>query len=558
MPFYIVPALWLTSFFFSLPWLEPHEVSRLLAFAAAVVALGVIIACPENRLSTMKVTTLSFLVGGFALWCGLTFFWSLSPFVTIISWGTLCLLPLWFFIFALMPLMQAQVMLSLRLAVAAVTVLALWALIQFFFLPQFLNVNGSIRYPFADPNNYAGLLNMGLFLALGWLFTADKKQTRIIVTAVCVAIIMAMVLIGSRMAILVSAASLIIFAGLTYKATGFSKKPMLVIALAGFLAFGASGLFNMDRVTSMERAADLVSITEDKSVSARTAIWESTFELIGQRFWTGSGLGTFFLMYPSVRDPVEIYSSGLMAHADPLQFWAEAGVPAVVLFYAVLIVTLLGFIRLLRQIPSGDSARFLPVALFCALLTLALHLHVTFHLYVASLLVVTGLVLGVYSRLLSESKVLLTCQVRMPAVTLLLFMLAFLVIFQTGLYSEMHARQAVERMNVNDMQGFSDKVNQANREGFGLNPRPYILAASIPLGILQTSHLPPVEREALFRQTDQLLDQGLALSPMNAGAYFTKALLYGAMGRRDEAMRFLEQTLEIDPGHKQARAMLGR
>ncbi len=550
----LVPVLWFVSFFFSLPLIEPYEVSRLLALGAAVLALGVVLADPLNRAASLTVTPLVVLVSAFLLWCGLTFFWSLSPFVTIIAWGTLCLLPLWYLIFALLPLTQAQIMLALRLAVLATTLLALWALVQFFLLPQFLNANGSIRYPFADPNNYAGLLNMGLFTALGLLFSTDKKQTRLLMTLCGVVMMVALVLIGSRMAMLVSFSVLIMFALLARRSAGFSGKVVLAVFVAGLVTLAVSGLFNTGRLTSIERAADLTSISEDKSVSARMMIWESTMDIIDQRAMTGSGLGTFYLMYPAVRDPAEIYSSGLMAHADPLQFWAEAGLPAMILLYAILIALLAGFLKFLKL---DDRNRVLVVALFCALLTLALHMHVTFHLFVASLLTLSGLLMGVLVRLLPPGRKLLSC--RVGWLTIDLFLLAvFLVVFQSCLFSEMHARQGVEAMNRGDVPGFSAKINQAGQEGFGLNPRPYILAASIPMGILQTSTLPPDEREKLFRQADGLLDRGLALSPVNAGAYFSKALLYGAMGRSDESRQFLEQALKIDPRHAQARQMLGR
>lgn len=565
---FAVPAFWFLSFFFSLPLVEPYEVSRLLALGFGVAALGVVLCDAGNRAAVLRVTPLAVAVVAFLIWCGLSFFWSLSPFMTIISWGTLCLLPLWFVIFALMPV---AFMATLRVAVVAVTMLAVWALAQFFVWPQFLDVNGSIRFPFADPNNYAGLLNMGLFAALGLVFGGGTEKgsphpgplprgegvKKALLTICCVLMMVAMVLIGSRMAMMVSLASMLVFVALAKNVIGFEKKIVLIVLAAGVLAFAGSGWFNDSRVTSLERAGDLSAGVADASVATRTAIWSSTFDLIGQHMWGGTGLGTFFLMYPAVRDKSEIYSSGLMAHADPLQFWAEAGVPAVVLLYAILVLVLIGFVKFLKQSPADDQTRLLAIGLFCALLTMALHMHVTFHLYVAALLTMSGLLLGVLARML-PGRVLVACKMGTPGLSVLLLMLGFLVVFQSCLFSEMHSRQAVELMNRNDVAGFSAKINQAGQEGFGLNPRPYVLAAGIPLGILMTSKLSSEERETLFVQTNGLLDQGLAVSPVNAGAYFSKALLYGAMRRGDETRGFLEQTLAIDPSHSQARAMLKR
>ena len=76
---FIIPVLWLISFFFSVPLVEPYEVSRLLSLGAAVAALGVVVADPRNRLIQMNVSPLVAVVSLFLIWCGMTFFWSLSP-----------------------------------------------------------------------------------------------------------------------------------------------------------------------------------------------------------------------------------------------------------------------------------------------------------------------------------------------------------------------------------------------------------------------------------------------------------------------------------------------
>lgn len=558
IPSAVIPVLWLVSFFFSMPLIEPYEVSRLLSLVAAVLALGCVLADPAHRHAAVAFQDVAALVLAFAGWCGLTFFWSVSPFVTVIAWGTLCLLPLWFVIFALMPVTMAQAMLVLRLAVAAGVALALWAFAQYFVFTSFLDEHGTIAYPFADPNNYAALLNIGVFVALGLMFhTAHKGEKRLQALAAFL-MLAAMMMIGSRGAVIVFCAVLALFFGLARGRGGFSFKFLLALIAVAVLALAATMLFNDDRVTSIRRLGYFLA-DSDKSGDARLMIWSSTRALIQQFPWGGAGLGSFFLLYPGVRAPLEIYSSGLMAHADPLQFWAEAGLPAVILLYAALVAVALRFAALLKLTGPGDTARLLPLALFCALLTLALHMHVSFHLFVAAPLAMAGVLLGVLVRLLPPGRVLFTCHAGTPLVACLIALCAFVVVFQSCLFSEMHARQAVEALEAGDMPRFGDKVNQASREGFGMNPRPYVLAATIPLGILQTSpSLPAAERQALFDQTDRLIDRGLAASPVNAGAYFSKALLYGAVGRGAEATVFLEKTLAIDPRHPQARAMQGR
>jgi|GEM_PF-5544648 len=556
MPFYVVPVLWLISFFFSVPLVEPYEVSRLVALAAAVAALGAVLVDPANKLATIKITPLSVLVSLFLVWCGLTFFWSVSPFVTVIAFGMLCLLPLWFLTFALLPITTAQIMLTLRLAVATLALLALWALAQYFVFTSFMTINVTFRYPFADPNNYAAILNMGLFAALGLSFTTGHHSERLWSWIAAALMMAAIVLIGSRVAMAVSVLGLITFALLGRRSAGFDFKQIGFVLLAGVVALLATTLFSGERITSVMRVTELVQPAQDASLSARFMIWASSWELLKQHFLVGAGLGSFFLLYPGVRDAAEVASSGLMAHADPLQFGIEAGLPAVILLYAILVCVLVGFIQFLRSDQPAQT-RLMVIGLFCALLTLAIHMHASFHLFIAAPLTLAGMMMGVLARYL-PARQLVTCKLMPWGMVDLLLLASFLVVLQTCLFSEMHTRQGLAAMDRGDMQTFGAKINQAGAEGFGLNPRPYVLAASIPMGILQTSRLPEEEREKLFRQADGLIDQGLSRSPLSAGAYFSKGLLYASTGRGEEAQQFFEKALKIDPRHERARQMLAR
>lgn len=569
LPSYTVPVLWLLSFFFSMPLVEPYEISRLLALASAVLALGVVLLEPAHRAAPMPRSGLAVLVAAFFLWCGFTYFWSVSPFVTLVAWGTLSLLPLWFLIFALMPISAAQVKLALRLCVAGGVALSLWALVQFAVLTNYLDENGAVMHPFADPNNFAALLNMAFFVALGLLFNATAPRERVLMMAGCAVMVLAMLVIGSRAGLLLGGATLVLFLLLTRSANlqMMNKRGALVLALVlgGAVLAGLmlAASVEAERVTILSRMGYFLT-PADGSGSIRMMLYAATLDLIKQYPWAGAGLGTFAQLYPAVRAPAENISSGLMAHSDPLQFWAEAGLPTLLLLYAVLCTVAWRFIKFLRATPAHNPARIMPVALFCALLTLALHMHVSFHLFVATPLVVTGLLLGVWARLnvLPSHK---TAAEAMPEIrpepilagpvgmVALIAGACLLVVFQTCLFSEMYTRQAVRAMERGDMALFGDKINQANREGFGLNPRPYILAASIPLELLQTSpRLPAAEKQALFDQTNDLLDRGLARAPLHAGAYFSKAMLYSAVGRKTEAHEFIDKTLALDPRHPQA------
>lgn len=554
-----VPFFWLLSFFFSLPLVQPYELSRFLAVLCALHAAVIVIGSPANRGVRLSLNRPVFFMLAFSVWLGLSFFWSVSPFVTIISWGSFLLLPLWFLIFVYAPFDRDQLLTSLRLFVGALTALAAWGLIQFFILPEYLSTYGSIRHPFADPNNFAGLLNMGMFVALGLFLYERQKPYAVLYVMAGIAMAMVMILIGSRVALAVMIVTALFmmlvcrFARHNDYKMGFGS--LLLLAAIIVATFLISSIYNLERVTAWERLTHMVLLLKDPSWLARMDIWASTITLICESIWQGTGLGTFFLLYPSVRHDTEVFSAGLMAHADPLQFWQEAGLPAVLLFYAFLIVMLGRFIGAWRTAPRFGNVYILIVALFCGLLTLVMHLHLTFHLYVPALLTATGLLAGLFIRL-STNETQTSRTVSMPLVghIFLLLIGGFMVAYSSCLYSERMADLATERLAANDLEGFSDAVNRAGKAGFGLNPRPYVLAATIPLGLIQTGRMPESERIALFSQTNDLLERSLARSRINPGAYYAKALLFGAM-KRPGFEDYLALTLKYDPKHPQAGAL---
>lgn len=555
---FAIPALWLFSFLFSLPLLQPYEISRFLALICALAAGGLVLALPENKNARFAPTLLMGLILALTFWLGMTFFWSVSPFITIIAWGTFWLLPLWFLIFAVMPLTENQIMLTLRYFVGAAAALAIWALAQFFIVTDVLTSYGSIRHPFADPNNYAGLLNLGLFIALAFCMTAYTMRARYLYLAAAILMIMALVLIGSRTALAIMLMTALLMAAFLKRdkagGAGLLLKPLATLLVLVGLTFLLSALYNTDRVTSWERLQDITLLFNEPSWLARLDIWSAAVTLIRENVALGTGFGTFFLLYPSVRLPSEIHSSGLMAHADPLQFWMEAGAPTAVLFYALLIAFLWRFVRYLKSGITGRTALFV-IAIFCSLLTLAAHLHLTFHLYVPSLLVAAGLLSGVFVRLTQQHEPPARSWPLQACGGLFLLTLGcFAVVYGSCLYSEMKAGQAVQKLAQNDIEGFSQAVNQAGAAGFGLNPRPYTLAATIPLGLLQTGPRDMAQRQILFEQTDRLLDLSLARSPVNPGAYYAKALLYASM-KKPEMRQYLDLTLQYDPRHAQAGAL---
>jgi hypothetical protein len=115
-----------------------------------------------------------------------------------------------------------------------------------------------------------------------------------------------------------------------------------------------------------------------------------------------------------------------------------------------------------------------------------------------------------------------------------------------------------------DVDGFARAVNAADRIGMGLNPRPYAMAVTVPLGILKTRYpgIPPAEQRQLFYQTDDLIRAGLRQNSRNAAMHFYRSelsrlvlpsILPEGYPTQDES---LETALAINPLHLPSRLAL--
>ncbi len=543
---YLFASLWALSFFFSLPLVQPYEYARLAAFALAAFALVLALIRAARRPVALRKEGMTGLLLLLWLWAGLSILWSVSPFVSAIAWGTFSLLPFWFLTFLLLPERAVALRASLWAAVVMIAALALWALLQYFVFTGFLVKAGHVRHPFGDPNNYAALLNLGIFSALALGFSA---RTRGLIIAVTLAAVMAAAqgVIGGRAALIILAFGLVvlIFALRRLNTTLRIGRAAAVLLLTLGLFLGIAQGFSATRESPLERFAGFTGA--DKSVESRLDIWRSSLSLLRADPWRGHGAGTYFLLYPGARAPAESYSSGLMAHSDPLQFAVEMGLPAAFLFYAFLFAALRRARRM--KTPAG-------LCLFTGLGGLVLHAHISFHFYVASILVMAALVLAAWHAQTEEETLATPAPFPAPLAAVMVALLAFFVFTMQGvLRSEYHASRAAQLARQSDVQKLADEINAANRAGFGLNPRPYVFAASVPLALLMANPaLEEREVQALQQQTDDLLVRAEKAGAHQAGLYYYRGLLYAQQKDKRAADEFL-RALAVEPAHLPSRLM---
>ena len=316
---------------------------------------------------------------------------------------------------------------------------------------------------------------------------------------------------------------------------GFTWKRLSSLAIAAVCAFivvhvvssGALG----EHFVQVFRPGE----AEIKTVTERKLIWSGTWNMIQDYFWTGTGLATFIYFYPRYRLFGD-YSDGYFSHMDPLQFWAEMGVFAPVLFYAVLITILLRTIRATKASDKNSSERLWMYSCFCGLLVLAGHSHISFHLYMPiTLFVASFLLAGWYvasQKILQDAPPVFEFKKRGEKI---LAVIAIAIILLTPVIWLGKATAAVHYTNQVQNLMLAQKKNEARvalDRAWAFAPANYAplydYEARYHYDLFQNPYegMKAAEQERLYRAAQMYNDRAIALNPGFANFWNLKALIY--------------------------------
>ena len=448
--------------------------------------------------------------------------------------------------------------------------LALCSLVQYFGFNATLAFDGRTSWPLANPNSLAGVYMMGIFGAIGLMLGArDRLQSN---AGLLLAIVLAAALFttGSRGAFIALLAGLAVLFVLTPGFVKIHRRCVSIFAVVSVLIFIAAIVAVPDGAYTLGGALK-ISAQSAEPLQTRPAIWMSTWHIIQDHFWAGTGIGTFYLYYPQYRG-ADYYSAGYMAHNDVLQFWSEMGVVALALLIGFVVFGLRRMKRALAVLAVDDRRRVLIAAPFCALGAMALNSQVTYHFYVLPMLVLAGLALGWWFRQTQEIAGRGDFTIHFPsAKTACGAKFISLLPLVLGLYgftimqgSYILTARAETRMKTGDLEGFSKDVNDAAALSHNRNDRAFILAATIPIGILETqgANLPANEIDNLYKQGVSLLDRAQALNARSGPVFYYRAALSRAAGKLlnlspdEQPEKLLYQALALDPQYAGARLLL--
>ncbi|MCB1563137.1 MAG: O-antigen ligase family protein [Alphaproteobacteria bacterium] len=512
------------------------------------------------------------LLFAYALYIWASVFWSTVPYNSTLFALIFSVLPLTVFTLLLAP----EPLKNLRLCMGAlgigIAVLALWALVQFFILTP----GDRVHDPMLNPNNLAVIFNMGLFPALALYIHAhgDTKRDKhlsaagFVLAALCFMALLATQSRGALLSFLIVAGPFFLF---TWKHPGLTTRKFILFTLFAVAAFL---LFNAVSAGSMGRNFTDVLLTgtdgeEAYSVAERKIIWKSSFDVVREHFWLGTGLGSFTYFYASHRSPRD-FSDGYFAHMDPLQFWAEMGVLAPILFYAILMAVLMRTINATRRSETFSPERLWLYAFFCGLLALAGHAHISFHFYLPVNLFVAGFLLAGW--FLASGRILgaepRTVRLSGPYwkicfIALLLLPALWLSQSAAGIYFTGKIRTFLAESQLPEARAALDTARRLAPANY---PPLYTSEAQYRIKLLtdKSSKLSPEVRKNLYEEAQTYIDRAIALNSGFATLRLRKAMImlagYPAFDPegRDKAEALMVQALEMNPLSLETRIVLSR
>jgi len=496
-------------------------------------------------------------------------------FISFIFFGFISLLPLSFLLSAVQRDYDSYFAAIYKIGAVFFAGLSVTTLVQYYFFPDLL-YNGLTHLPLANPNSLGGLLSLGFFGSYGLMVGGKTKRENNIGLALAALIFMAILTTGSR------GATLALFGGLAmfsvFSPQHFKAHMRCHGVLAGLMMLAFLVVSFVQLTPNGQTALDVVQRTASGSMGIlqdRPHIWMSLIEIVKDHFWHGTGIGTLFLYYPEYRG-ADYNTSGLMGHNDPLHFFAEMGVFAPLLFYAIAGFAVYKTLRCLGVLKGieHDAQRLRILIPFCAMGALIVHTHISFHFYIVPSLFLIGTFLAYWlvqvERVLpsgfwviTKGSVLENNLVKGCVVALLGCQL---LIFVPSQGSELMVRHAKKRIQEHgDIEGFVRWIGRAQKVSFYRNGRADALAATVPSGILRArKDFKPGERERLFYRAKGLLDRSIVTNNRQASFYYELSLMseYAQEHFPEEAAKMespldlMRTAVRLDPLHANTRLRL--
>ncbi|HEY5683535.1 MAG TPA: O-antigen ligase family protein [Sulfuricaulis sp.] len=483
--------------------------------------LGWVFLCSHDPGLRISKTPLAISLTLFWLWLALSLTGSLAPSISVVNFWWVGSLALVFWLYTLTPDRDAL------WSHAAAILLILGVVMGLMGIYQVLVLEQNARSVFETRNTLAAFLNLVAVPASAYLLMVMSgkglsRQHVILLSVILYVLFFSIFMTASRGATLSLGLSLGLLIAFTFRHVPWRANALLLaLTLIAFLSTKIS-------LGGGELSQRLPQLMQD---APRMMIWESSWNLLQSAPWHGIGLGLFYLAYPAFRNPLD-RSGGFFAHNDYLQIWIETGLPGLLLLISVLGSCLWLMWRVLRK--ADKNTRLEVSGLFCGLMAVASHSVVDFNLYILSIMMVSGLVLGRFHDLVARGLKLSSFHLRPSRVVgkqaystvIILLMLMPIFYFVALGMANSYYDKGLSQARVGKLQESDISLASAHR----LTPSDdRSLIAHADLYRHAISILPDEDRlgkKALYEQALQFLDEAQSANSLRALTFIIRGRLY--------------------------------
>lgn len=524
-------------------------------------ALGLIGAALLLTLSRPQITlpnaAPAFLILLFWALYALMFSLSTIPFISQISFLIFCALPLGFMTITLWGDDQRRLMVPLAACAALLFGgLAAAAVYKNIFIPTG-TYGARAHWPFINPNSLATVLAVGVVPLAGLALGAVQRRWIILLSFASVLVFAGLIATESRGGLLSAGLALAVL--LWSCRERWTLRRAVPVLGAGLLVGIILPLLSGNRIWGRVGA---ILDTTSPSVIDRLSLWQSSWKMMLAHPWTGTGPGTFSAYYPTWREALRDQSSGHFSHFDALQMGVEMGVAAPILFYALLIAVLMRTLRALRAVPPGDILRLRIMTPFAALLAVAVHAHICFPLYIMPVLLACGILLGFWHQAVSDAlnagQIPYHPQRRLHRAGMVfcggLVMAALLALAGSSAAGSYYMKKALQQDNP---KAYLEMLNRAETFSPDSFIDPEIELARINLRLLEGGKIISTRlQQQYLDEAALMLDRAELWNPQWAEIDFLRGRLFTAQGEYEAAIHAWQSALIKNPTHFESRRAL--
>lgn len=281
------------------------------------------------------------------------------------------------------------------------SIVSIYLLIQYYKLDPFLHDITTLTSTLGNQNyvaNYLALvfpINFALFLIL------KNKKEKIFYTTVLIINYTGIIICHTRAiwAALFFSFLFSVFLIFKFKIRNILKenKKWLILLFSIFLIiaiiYSVDNPLNRSPISATERAVSVFDAQEqDKSLNQRFLTWQSTLNMIKDKPFFGSGIGSFKLNYLYYQadllrqkpDYLKYYNKSAEAHNEYLQIWSEMGIIGLLFFLLFIYLFYHHSIKIIRELEKNEEKIILiglisgiTITLFHSIFSFPLHIPAT-------------------------------------------------------------------------------------------------------------------------------------------------------------------------------------